>query len=124
MHLETFLYMLLQSDKALPPDSFKPDFEALSLRALEHEGHDEWVKIPEIHLHRGLDDEENDEGPDRYFGWDNEKPKRKISVASFETKPKPLTNGEYAAFLENTGRLEVCLALHYLTFPITILGSR
>jgi formylglycine-generating enzyme required for sulfatase activity len=51
----------------------------------------------------GLDDPENDLGPDRFFGWDNERPSRRSAVAEFEAQARPISNGEYARFLEQSG---------------------
>lgn len=100
MHLETLLYMLVQSEKMLPPDGVvKPDFAALAHQAKIHTVANEWFTIPERDLKLGLDDPENDDGPDRYFGWDNEKPPRKVHVKSFQAKARPITNAEFAAYL-------------------------
>ena len=54
-----------------------------------------------------MTDPENDEGPDRYFGWDNEKPERHIDVEAFEAKARPITNEEYARFLDQTHKDKV-----------------
>lgn len=120
MHLETFLYMLLQSDKTLPPNNLNPDFEGMAENAKLNEGHD-WIYVPEVHLERGLEDEENDDGPERFFGWDNEKPRRKIHVKAFESRPKVLTNGDYAMFLENTGKSEVGLWSHFGAIALVLI---
>lgn len=108
MHLETLLYMLLHSDKTLPPPAtVVPDFEAeaklAALRAVENQ----WFTIPSSKLSEGLDDPEDESGPVRYFGWDNERPRRQISVGSFDAKARPITNGEYMEYLNQTKRLEL-----------------
>ncbi|KAG8527443.1 uncharacterized protein KY384_007595 [Bacidia gigantensis] len=100
MHLETYMYMLLQSDWIRPPTNSIPDFEAIATRTAMDELPNEWTKIPGTTLDVGLDDPENDEGPDRFFGWDNEKPRRKRHVAGFEAMGRPITNGDYATYLE------------------------
>lgn len=101
LHLETFLYMLLQSDKIQPPPGAStPDFPRMALEANQHAVPNEWFLIPASSLAIGMDDPENDDGPDRYFGWDNEKPSRSVDVHSFEAKARPITNGEYARYLE------------------------
>ncbi|KAF2083585.1 hypothetical protein K490DRAFT_51286 [Saccharata proteae CBS 121410] len=103
MHLETLLYMLVQSDRTLaPPCTIKPDFSALSMLAERNVAENEWFTIPATDYVEGMDDPENDEGPDRYFGWDNEKPSRKVSVRSFEAKARAITNGEYLEYLAKT----------------------
>jgi L-histidine Nalpha-methyltransferase / hercynylcysteine S-oxide synthase len=103
MHLETYLYMLLQSTKALPPQGIqKPDFEELDAKAELASVPNQWFRIPKKEFKIGLEDPENDLGPDRYFGWDNEKPPRCISVPEFETQGRPISIGEYARYLQQT----------------------
>lgn len=103
MHLETLLYMLLQSGRSLPPPGRTPDFQALA-QAIEGKSVvNEWVTIPSTTIVVGMDDLENDSGPNRYFGWDNEKPSRKIHVPAFEAKSKPLTNEDYVRYLHESG---------------------
>ncbi|KAA8893559.1 histidine-specific methyltransferase [Sphaerosporella brunnea] len=104
MHLETLLYMLVQSDSTLPPQgAITPDF--VSGKTWERRNNaptgDAWVKIPDMTLDVGLNDPEEpeDERP-HFFGWDNEKPMRKnISVSSFIARTHPITNEEYAKYL-------------------------
>ncbi|KAK5200061.1 hypothetical protein LTR92_000602 [Exophiala xenobiotica] len=103
MHLETFLYMLLQSERVLPPAGQEvPDFKALAAEAEANRVPNKWHKIPASKVQIGLDDAENDLGPDRYFGWDNERPARTAAIKEFEAHSRPISNGEYARFLEVT----------------------
>lgn len=103
MHLETFLYMLLQSERVLqPPGQERPDFKTLAAGARSGRVANKWHKIPASKVTMGLDDAENDLGPDRYFGWDNERPSRIATVPEFEAQSRPISNGEYARFLELT----------------------
>ena len=104
MHLETLLYMLLQSDRILPPPGVAPDFVALGKQAREAAVPNQWISIPATTLTVGLDDPENDHGPDRYYGWDNEKPQRLVNVPPFEAQARPLTNQDYAIYLYHTGQ--------------------
>lgn len=105
MHLETFLYMLLQSDKILPPPGRDvPDFEALSKKAKLARNRNEWHHIPDAKIVMGADDAENNDGPERFFLWDIERPARSVSVHSFEAQSRPISNGEYARYLEVTGK--------------------
>ncbi|KAL8712928.1 MAG: hypothetical protein Q9220_002786 [cf. Caloplaca sp. 1 TL-2023] len=104
MHLETLLYMLLQSDKTLPPPGQVPDFEALALEAQKDEVPNEWLQIPDTSIVVGMDDPENDDGPAHYFGWDNEKPERKIHVPAFQAKARPLSNADFARYLHGTNQ--------------------
>ncbi len=96
------MYILLQSDKTLPPPGVAPNFEALANQGGKNAVPNEWVKVPSSKFSVGLDDPENDLGPDRYFGWDNEKPKREVEVPAFEAKARPITNEDYARYLNGT----------------------
>jgi len=69
MHLETLLYMLLQSGKTLPPTRFRPDFEGDAKRAEATRVPNQWFKIPAQRIQLGLEDPEDNLGPDRHFGW-------------------------------------------------------
>jgi hypothetical protein len=69
MHLETLLYMLLQSDKTLPPPKLIPDFAGQAKLAEASRVPNEWFEIPEQKITLGLEDPEDDSGPDRHFGW-------------------------------------------------------
>lgn len=101
MHLETFLYMVLQSDKVrAPPGWATPNFQKLAKEAADAALPNEWFEVPATGLVLGLDDAENDLGPDRYFGWDNERPPREVEVPTFWAQARPITNGEYAHYLE------------------------
>lgn len=102
MHLETLLYMLLQSDRTRPPAGVRPDFESMAKHDHEASVPNEWIKLNACHLRVGMDDPENDQGPSRYFGWDNEKPMREVQVPAFEAKARPITNEEFARYLEQT----------------------
>ena len=102
MHLETFLYMIIQSDKVLPPPGCKPDFERTAEEAAQTRVGNDWHLVPRSQVTLGLEDAENDNGPDRYFGWDVERPSRSVEVKAFEAQSRPVTVGEYARFLEDT----------------------
>lgn len=104
MHLETLLYMLLQSDQTLPPPGVAPDFAPLGKQARKAAIPNQWIPVPASTFNVGLEDPENDEGPDRYFGWDNEKPQRLVDVPAFEAQARPLTNEDYAIYLYHTGQ--------------------
>lgn len=104
MHLETLLYMLVQSDRIRPPPGPVPDFQALARAAQKDSVPNAWIKVPPTELTVGLDDPEDNIGPTRYFGWDNEKPARKVQVPAFEAKARPLTNQDFARYLCATGQ--------------------
>lgn len=102
MHLETFLYMLLQSDKILPPrGSATPDFKLMASRAKMNAMPNEWFTVPQARISLGLDDDPSSCCvPTHSFGWDNEKPYREVDVPAFFAHARPITNGEYAAYVE------------------------
>ncbi|KAF2829516.1 hypothetical protein CC86DRAFT_286753 [Ophiobolus disseminans] len=108
MHLETLLYMLIQSERVLPPPGTgTPDFEALAKQSATVAVENQWFTIPEAKIDVGLDDPENDVITQRHFGWDNERPRRSVEVKSFRAKARPITNGEYATYLSRTGKTAI-----------------
>lgn len=108
MHLETLLYMLVQSDRVLPPPgTTAPDFAAFAKQAETLTVENEWFTIPESDIDIGLDDPDSDYTSQRYFGWDNERPHRSAHVKSFRAKARPITNGEYAIYLDKTGKTTI-----------------
>ncbi|KAF9889559.1 hypothetical protein FE257_007269 [Aspergillus nanangensis] len=101
LHLETFLYMLLQSERILPPTGVnKPDFQSIFQHARKNAKPNEWFTIPEQKLLIGLDGADGKSVPKTSFGWDNEKPGRATTVQEFEAQAQPITNGEYAKYLQ------------------------
>jgi formylglycine-generating enzyme required for sulfatase activity len=104
MHLETLLYMLVQSEKTLPPASVVfPDFEAMAAEANARRVPNAWVEIPEKIVSIGMSDPDKELEQVGYFGWDNEKPRRDAKVKAFMTKERPVTNSEYAEYLTANG---------------------
>lgn len=70
MHLETLLYMLLQSEKTLsPPNTIQPDFERLAKRAKAARVPNDWFRVPAQELTIGTDDPEDAIESSRTFGW-------------------------------------------------------
>lgn len=70
MHLETLLYMMLQSEKTIPPPHTKrPNFEALAQEAYAARVDSNWFDIPEQDLTIGLDDPEDVLDSSKHFGW-------------------------------------------------------
>ncbi|KAH9908705.1 C-type lectin protein [Xylariomycetidae sp. FL2044] len=103
MHLETLLYMMLQSDKTLPPPhTERPDFKALAEQAHAARVDNSWFDVPEQDVTLGLDDPEHEPDSKGHFGWDNEKPSRRSHVHGFQAKGRPITNEEYAQYLYHT----------------------
>ncbi|KAB8268429.1 aldehyde dehydrogenase family-domain-containing protein [Aspergillus minisclerotigenes] len=101
MHLETFLYMLIQSERILPPPATeRPDFKKLYQEARRSMKTNEWFSVPEQTLTIGLDGADTNDVPPTTYGWDNEKPARTVTVPAFEAQGRPITNGEYAKYLQ------------------------
>lgn len=104
LHLETFLYMLLQSDRVLPPPESVPDFESLANKAVHERVENQWIKVPASRVTHGFSDPENDRGPNRFFAWDNERPPYEVAVHAFDAQARPISNSDYAVYLVQTGR--------------------
>jgi L-histidine Nalpha-methyltransferase / hercynylcysteine S-oxide synthase len=70
MHMETLLYMMLQSDKTLPPSHTEtPDFERLAEEARAARVPNQWFDIPAQEIRVGLEDPEDVPEHDGHFGW-------------------------------------------------------
>uniref|UniRef100_A0A1D1YRC5 Meiotically up-regulated gene 158 protein n=1 Tax=Anthurium amnicola TaxID=1678845 RepID=A0A1D1YRC5_9ARAE len=102
MHNETFLYMLIQHKHTIPPKDvviprWKPSFDPAPKPEL--------ITIPTQTITLGHDDDESADDTDPLslpFGWDNERPSRKVTVQSFKIQSRPVTNGEYLLFMKTT----------------------
>ncbi|KAL2267430.1 hypothetical protein VTJ83DRAFT_4707 [Remersonia thermophila] len=104
MHLETFLYMMLQSNRARPPPlAPAPDWARLAEAAKAERVPNRWFDIPEQEVVIGIDDPETGTDPHVPYGWDNEKPARSVRVHAFQAQGRPITNEEYALYLHNKG---------------------
>jgi L-histidine Nalpha-methyltransferase / hercynylcysteine S-oxide synthase len=106
MHLETLLYMLIQSPKTRPPSyAHAPDWKELAFRGTKPiiDESEKWQYFPGGEITVGLDDtEEDDTLSSAFFGWDNENPRRKQFVKPFLSSKRAITNGEYAMYLQHT----------------------
>lgn len=70
MHIETLLYMMLQSDKTLPPPhTVGPDFAAMAEKARKARVPNQWFDVPAQTVTLGMDDPENGTDPNVNFGW-------------------------------------------------------
>jgi hypothetical protein len=69
MHLETLLYMLLQSDRTIPPTGYTPKFQEDAKAAESARVENEWFEVPKQEITIGLDDPEDNSGGDEHFGW-------------------------------------------------------
>lgn len=104
MHLETLLYMLVQSPNIHSPRGVRPasshSAKSLSSAPLRkvtagtvNIGHDDIERL----------DDQDALSPGTEFGWDNENPERPVHVNEFSIQSRPITNGEYLEYLtENT----------------------
>jgi formylglycine-generating enzyme required for sulfatase activity len=103
MHLETLLYMLVQSQKTMPPPTtVMPDFQALAVQARRGAVKNQWFDIPAQEIEIGIDDPDDNSGPEHFFGFDNEKPKRTVKVPAFKAQGRAITNGEYAKYMQES----------------------
>ncbi|KAI9879048.1 MAG: hypothetical protein M1830_009744 [Pleopsidium flavum] len=101
------LWLAFESDKTIPPPGVRPDFEAMAQRARLESVPNQWITVPGRKLTLGMDDPDNDLGPDRYFGWDNERPSSTVDIPAFAAKARPITNEEYAFYLEQTHKTPI-----------------
>ncbi|KAI5806819.1 histidine-specific methyltransferase [Peziza echinospora] len=115
MHLETLLYMLLQSPHTLPPAGIPaPDYEVEGHRWAGQKLENPWVDIPASTIDIGRHDPESDDDDDvirasHHFGWDNEKPLRTgVRVHSFQARAAPISVGEYVDYLAHLLSTTTC----------------
>ncbi|KAH7184851.1 C-type lectin protein, partial [Fusarium flagelliforme] len=100
LHAETFLFMTIQSSNILPPPGIpQPDFAKLAKEAASKRIQNPWIRIPAQNFTIGFHDPESDEGPDRFFAWDNEREPYDVQVPQFVAQGRPVSNGEYAKYL-------------------------
>ncbi|KAG2182936.1 hypothetical protein INT44_005917 [Umbelopsis vinacea] len=110
MHLETLLYMLVQSPNIHSPNGVKAtawdqQSSATTLsNAPLHTVHAGSVTIGHDDIERL--DEQQDLTPGNEYGWDNENPKRQVAVDSFQIQSRPVTNGEYYTYLKESDQLD------------------
>lgn len=70
MHLETLLYMMLQSDKTLPPpNTYKPDWQNLAEKAKASRVENEWFDIPAQEITVGLNEPDDATDTSLNYGW-------------------------------------------------------
>ncbi|KAJ3021905.1 hypothetical protein HKX48_007486 [Thoreauomyces humboldtii] len=102
MHLETLLYMLVQSPTTLPPNGV--------LEPIPSHAEPEPVRMVRVQdasiVQTGINDPESDDfAADRNvppaYGWDNEKPVRDLPApAPYEIQSRMVTISEYVAYLD------------------------
>lgn len=114
-HAETLLYMLLQraGTGTLPPLGFAPP-DWTSLAAIWDSTpppKSSTVTLGPATVTIGHDDDEAEDSlPEKAldvaghdFGWDNEHPKREVSVGEFRIEWRPVTNGQFYDFYKAHG---------------------
>lgn len=70
MHMETLLYMMLQSDKTRPPShTATPDFKALAEKAHKERTVNVWFDVPEQCITIGMNDPQDKLDFQGHFGW-------------------------------------------------------
>ncbi|MCO5590102.1 hypothetical protein L7F22_044071 [Adiantum nelumboides] len=128
LHLETLLYMLIQSPNTQPPKGFiAPDWQLLARHWDEADlrqggekarermlnfkpdtvilGHDDDDTLDFDYVaHRPTDDVTDLNAQLGYpeFGWDNENPRREVKTDAFSIMAAPINNEQYLHFLEET----------------------
>ncbi|KAI9338099.1 hypothetical protein DFJ73DRAFT_628708 [Zopfochytrium polystomum] len=119
MHMETLLYMLVQSPSVLPPRDIQPPIGLLRPAATTAEDAvakvepAAWSVLPSTAVTIGHDDPESQDGVrppsvavfTHTYGWDNERPARPARAPApsalgtrVEMQNRPVTNAEYFAF--------------------------
>ncbi|KAK9246192.1 hypothetical protein V1506DRAFT_536115 [Lipomyces tetrasporus] len=106
MHLETLMYMLVQSGTTIPPPV--PAALCFGIGGLSSRFPDTTtIELHDIEL--GMNDSEDQDdvvesASAHEFGWDNEKPAGIFSISGkLEVSRKLITNADYLAYLRETG---------------------
>ncbi|KXN68694.1 DUF323-domain-containing protein [Conidiobolus coronatus NRRL 28638] len=107
MHLETLMYMLIQSNSFTAVPKQLTMFNNFEQRPLSPSP---WIQVEGGSLSLGHDDDENEDHQNGYFdireyGWDNETPSRQAVVKPFMIQSRPVTNIEFFEFIKcNPGK--------------------
>ncbi|KAJ9094912.1 hypothetical protein QFC19_007768 [Naganishia cerealis] len=111
-HVETLLYMLLQSTSTLPPPGFThPNWSDLARQWDESRAPNRLLAFSATSITLGHDDLESEDSlftkDDSWlgheFGWDNENPSTTLEVKPFRVESLPITNGDYHSFWKAAG---------------------
>lgn len=76
----------------------------MAKKAFSERVENQWFKIPEQTMTIGFDDPESDDGPNRFFAWDNEREPYTVTTLEFEAQARPTSNEEYARYLFVNGK--------------------
>ncbi|CEH17507.1 hypothetical protein CBOM_03925 [Ceraceosorus bombacis] len=126
LHMETLLYMLMQSPNTLPPAGFTaPDWPSLARQwdAADAAVGGEAARTALLHFKAapviiGHDDDDRQDAkfaiskPSKKvedlnaqlhasFGWDNESPARVMQTGAFAAEAAPISNGQYLKYLQD-----------------------
>lgn len=106
MHLETLLYMIVQSPNFKNPTVSLPlwythNDQYIGQTNLSHLDRANLISFYGGNVEIGLDETVHDQSK-LIFGWDNEHPKRVVFVLPFELQSRPVTNGEYWLFWKDS----------------------
>ncbi|KAI9000390.1 hypothetical protein DFJ74DRAFT_697612 [Hyaloraphidium curvatum] len=98
MHLETIIYMLVQSPNIAAPIDIVP-VPMPRHKELVVPSEAAMVSLPGGTFMRGIPFSVDPAG--NLLGWDNESPAHEVTVAPFKMQERPVTNVEYLAFLDS-----------------------
>lgn len=128
MHAETLLYMLLQraGTGTISPSGFvSPPWSSLAEGwKTAPPAKSETVQLGPATIELGHDDLESDDAStdvkSHEFGWDNENPKRQVSVGEFKISWRPVTNWEFFQFFTGEGKDRVSMPASWVDQDGTI----
>ncbi len=111
---QTLLYMLLQSPLTLPPPGFAtPHWTSLARQWAENAESSQVLHVDPTTVTLGHHDKESEDhlyeewdGNGHEFGWDCEAAAQQVSVKPFKVESLPVTNRDYAVYLEASGQKE------------------
>eukprot|EP00523_Entomoneis_sp_CCMP467_P006687 CAMPEP_0168735062 /NCGR_PEP_ID=MMETSP0724-20121128/9137_1 /TAXON_ID=265536 /ORGANISM="Amphiprora sp., Strain CCMP467" /LENGTH=827 /DNA_ID=CAMNT_0008782189 /DNA_START=171 /DNA_END=2651 /DNA_ORIENTATION=- len=105
MHIETFIYMLVQLKRELLPKTYLPAYLRSESFVCEPLKKALWLDVKPGKVQRGINnmesqDDKSESAVATEFGWDNETPVRDYEVSKpFRAQSRPVTCGEYLDFL-------------------------
>lgn len=97
---------MLSSNIKAPPGCPRPDFIGMAKKAARERTENQWFTTKPRKFLIGINDSDNDEEGSSadFFAWDNERNPYEVSVNGFEAQARPVSIGEYAAYLVETSQ--------------------